>query len=356
MIKDYYKNNMNTNINNNKSELNKYIKEDYELEFEKDEIDNDIQIYTLISTNYTTLINEIDSKIGTLNSNENTAQIQNLCNDEFNKLILISEKIKNIINNKIYDNTENKIYYHLENDDIIKYELYDDIRLYHKIISFLKIYIDNIADILILYFKENKIIVSSNYNNNHTTTLKDILKEYINKQKYLERNIKIIYSSTKFTRDDARKNVNTIDLYNIIINIFLKDYYINDLNDYFNKKDFKFKKKIEEIYDNIKEYNEIKPFFEEYIENIKNLSFKINNLLNKIHKEILIIDNKPKIDLYFKLIYKQGKRIKNIHSEIINQKIIIKDKYIKILPYTDSMFLYIIYLILIIDYLNFFYE
>ena len=171
MIKDYYKNNMNTNINNNKSELNKYKKEDYELEFEKDEIDNDIKIYTLISTNYTTLITDIDSKIGTLNSNENTVQIQNLCNDEFDKLILISEKIKNILNNKIYDNTENKIYYHLANDDILNFSLSDKNSNFN--------YSHNNLSI------EFKTVEQMMKNKNDINTYINILKNYFNKKNFI---------------------------------------------------------------------------------------------------------------------------------------------------------------------------
>jgi len=286
MIKDYYNKNINININNNKKELNKSKKEKYELEFKYNDINEDFEIKTLIAQKYQNLINAIDDEIVKLNSNENTAEIQNLCNDEFNKLILISEKIKNILNNKEYDNTENKIYYHLKNDDIINFILTNGVT-------------------------------------------------------------EIDYSRNTFSIDKKTAS-------EIIVNTTIRETYLNIIKNYINKKNFTFIEKIKEI--NIVD-NEIKPFFEEYINYFDNILLKINSIIDKINMKIFNFNTKIKIDNYFdEYANEKIKNINNIKEKSVNLKTIKKDKYIEIIPYTDTMFLYIIYLILIIDYLNYFYS
>ena len=286
MIKDYYNKNINININNNKKELNKSKKEKYELEFKYNDINEDFEIKTLIAQKYQNLINAIDDEIVKLNSNENTAEIQNLCNDEFNKLILISEKIKNILNNKEYDNTENKIYYHLKNDDIINFILTNGVT-------------------------------------------------------------EIDYSRNTFSIDKKTAS-------EIIVDTTIRETYLNIIKNYINKKNFTFIEKIKEI--NIVD-NEIKPFFEEYINYFDNILLKINSIIDKINMKIFNFNTKIKIDNYFdEYANEKIKNINNIKEKSVNLKTIKKDKYIEIIPYTDTMFLYIIYLILIIDYLNYFYS
>ena len=98
-------------------------------------------------------------------------------------------------------------------------------------------------------------------------------------------------------------------------------------------------------------------FFEEYINYFDNILLKINSIFDKINKEIFKYDdNITDIDNYFHYIDKKIKNIERIIKNSINYNTEKKDKYIKIIPYTDTMFLYIIHLILIIDYLNYFYS
>ena len=144
------------------------------------------------------------------------------------------------------------------------------------------------------------------------------------------------------------------------------DITIKDITDeiikYFYNDDDLFFQEIEKQINNIDEKNsKIKPFFDEY-QNFynDNLIEKIIILLKKINNEnITLIKSKDpkKIDEFRKSIIKSkiDKRAKiiakaNVLSE--NQK----GSYTVILPYTDIMFLYFIDLLIVIDFLTFFYE
>lgn len=176
---------------------------------------------------------------------------------------------------------------------------------------------------------------------------KNILKIYYDKNfefnTIIEKIIKLYNSPNK--NDDRKK----------IIEI------TNQISDYFaNQKDNIFINKVNEL---ISKDELIKPFWEQYYEYYKVLIKKINIILNKI--------NMNRMNLAFRL----ESLLSNFQSKIIQNKIKKKDEIIQyksemnptnksnkrgeytiILPYTDIMFLYFIDLLIIIDYLTYFYE
>ena len=120
-------------------------------------------------------------------------------------------------------------------------------------------------------------------------------------------------------------------------------------------------------------FEEIKPFFEEYEIFYKELKDKINELLDNINSGIYSIIEVPKIAMtpsfyesicnnFKKMIEKKLQFKKTIHANekaynINLEKNEIKvGKYTKILTYTDNLFIYFIDLLIIIDYLSFFYK
>lgn len=130
---------------------------------------------------------------------------------------------------------------------------------------------------------------------------------------------------------------------------------------FYNNNDLFFQE-IEKQINNIDEKNsKIKPFFDEYqnfyndnlIEKIKILLKKINNKNIKLINPVDI----TKIDEFQKSIIKSkiDKRVKIIaKADVLSENQ--KGSYTVILPYTDIMFLYFIDLLIVIDFLTFFYE
>jgi hypothetical protein len=287
LINDYYENNKSANINS----IEKIIKKDKEdkkkLEFEKDIKTKQKDLLTIYSNNYTEYISKIDNILSNIdldkdNSDQNKKELKNIIDSEFNKLIELSNKIKDIVNKIYYNSTHNKIFYYITND-----YLYDHIVLYNE---------KN-------YFK------TSNLNK-----------------------------------------------------------FINFLNDYFTENKFYFINKIREIKNNIKEDNEIIHFFNEYINNFEMLVLKINNLLNQINQDNINIRQNPKKNIddtnnIDNTLFINNEKYINKKIDICNKIINYskneitqngkKGKFTEILPYTDVMFLYIIFLTNIIEIITF---
>ena len=311
LVKNYYQKNIDINTKNNKIKRNKDEEEKYKLEFEKDNIIKEKEIKTVFYNNYNEYILDINNKLIDIESNkikndQNKKDIKDILNIEFNKLIELSEKIEDIEKKNEYDSTNNKIYFYIGRDEIFNE-----------------------------YFK-NK----TDFNNK----IKQNSIEKKNKISIFEHNLnannKKIFSPDK------------------ILKYFYFNEYLEFLNEYFTKQKFFFINEVNKIYKNLKEDSEIKPFFEEYMNHFKKLLFKINNLLNQINLDIIMfkIEKVDDLDPYFNIINKKIETINKINdnsNENINNN---KGKYTTILPYTDSMFLYIIYLTMIIDYLTFFFE
>jgi hypothetical protein len=248
-------------------------KQKYVLKFKKDDINKEKDLLTIYSNNYNEYILEIDNIVTNIDSKKNIDEqnkkdIQIILNNEFTKLIELSERIEDIDRKFNYNTTENKIYLSVEQDNIFK--------------------------------NWSKL---KNLNTNTNTKLLEEINEYFTEQKFI---------------------------------------FIDEIN---------------KIYEILKENNEIKPFFKEYMNHFVILSSKINNLLDQINLDIIIfkiekIENSTPYSNIIKNKLEIIKKIKTNSTNNINNK----GEFTTILPYTDSMFLYFIYLTLMIDYLTFFYE
>jgi hypothetical protein len=149
---------------------------------------------------------------------------------------------------------------------------------------------------------------------------------------------------------DNLLTISNSNKYNNFMNTILKE-----LNKYFieNKEDFF--KKIQEIFNNNNNNNLIS-FLDQYKKYKDELIFKINDLLDKINDDKLKLNlNNKNIPKFIPLIKKKQDRIKKILDHV-NDKIDTKGKYTVIIPSTDVLFLYIINLLIIIDFLTYFYE
>ena len=190
-------------------------------------------------------------------------------------------------------------------------------------------------NIIIISKKYETIIQSKNYKKTNNKLLNyynrnNIFIEIINKIK--KRNEKNVTNSNKKITDE---------LSNYFYN---NDSFIDKLNPIFSK-DFKdenvslFFKQYQEFYNILKN------------KKIKLLINKINNGIikyNDLNNNNFINGIQTKIDYYNK-IKESGEPSKNEFKEK-------KGKYTQVLPYTDIMFLYFIGLLIIIDYLTFYYE
>ena len=131
----------------------------------------------------------------------------------------------------------------------------------------------------------------------------------------------------------------------------------NELSNYFYNNDI-FIDKLNPIFSKDFKDENVSSFFEEYQEFYNILkNKKIKLLLNKINNRIIKYKDSPndfrngiktKID-YYENIKKFAEPSKNEFKDK-------KGKYTQVLPYTDIMFLYFIDLLIIIDYLTFYYE
>ena len=327
LVEEQIKKNKNIKSNNNitiiKKNKEKFEKEKFEFEIEYNDILKKKDLYTLYNDSYEkNYIQEIDKIIKNIDLNrikdeQNKKDIKDILNNEFNLLIQLIEKIEKIDNINKFNNTKNKIYFFIEQDDIFKN----------------KFFINN---------SEVNTKIQKNFNNIHENTKTKLLK---NINSNLKQELKL----------------NNITNSNNKIKKILKYSYLNEyidfLNKYFTEQKFIFIDQINLIYKNLKEDDEIIPFFEEYMNHFKKLSLKINNILNQINQDIIIFKTEKMNDLdpYFNIIIKKIENIKKINNNS-DENINNRGKFTTILPYTDSMFLYIIYLTLIIDYLTFFYE
>ena len=162
---------------------------------------------------------------------------------------------------------------------------------------------------------------------------------------------------------DHDKNFNTI-LYNYNYNISNPNelyIYTNKLSTYFSKNEKYFITKILEL----KEKDEtLKSLLDQYYEYYQELINKIKNILNKINIGRLLLNNniindfKNIIDKFNQIIKPKIIKKQNIinNSEKNKDNLNKRGEYTIILAYTDIMLLYFIDLLIIIDYLTYFYE
>ena len=106
----------------------------------------------------------------------------------------------------------------------------------------------------------------------------------------------------------------------------------------------------------------LKELFNSYKKYYNDLITSINLLLNKINNGDLVLrndiyGNKDLILLGYKnIINKKQNKIKFITEQYKNNKNSKKGKTTLVLPYTDTLYVSIIYLLVIIDFLSYFYK
>lgn len=223
--------------------------------------------------------------------------------------------------------------------------------------------------------------ISSNKDNEKIqfNTLFDSLKDLsINYEDQID-NITYQTSSNKmnslYKKDkDLCNIIEEINKYNTytILNIPEIEKTTLNINNYFTKNENIFKDELRTIIlkNNIKE---IEPFFEEYEKFNDELNEKIRTLLKYINSGIYSIKEKSSIvpplprellvdpQNFLRIIKKQNSFKKKVekeekeYSSNLTAKKIKVGKYTKILSYTDNLFIYFIDLLIIIDFLLFFY-
>ena len=157
------------------------------------------------------------------------------------------------------------------------------------------------------------------------------------------------------TNNEKTNNKETNNEKTSVININKK--ITTELSNYFYSNDI-FIDKLNPIFSNDFKDENIKLFFDQYQEFYNILkNKKIKLLLNKINNGMIKYNNSPndfrngiktKIE-YYENIKESAEPSKNEFKDK-------KGKYTQVLPYTDIMFLYFIDLLIIIDYLTFYYE
>jgi hypothetical protein len=263
---------------------------------------------------------KLENELKNLKENKNNKKIKKYTLDIYNEIknnlgyivSLLSEKIKNkvLINssdNKDLKDKFNKIFNDIINN-IKNYELAINNKRYKKV--------------------NNKIL------------------NYYNKNYSFNKIIGVIKGSEKFNNNNG-----TPDKLNKKI--------INKLTDFFSDDDL-FIQNLNNIFSNEFKDENVRLFFEQYKEFYNILkNKKIELLLSKISNKVIKYNDNNKKNIDFKnrinpkLIYSEkilasAEPSKNDFKEK-------KGKYIQVLPYTDVMFLYFIDLLIVIDYLTFYY-
>ena len=286
---------------------------------EKDYTDKK-SIMQIMLDNYNIFLKEIDTIIVGITSKQTKQSsdkelINDLFTSEFKEIINISKNLYEKNNEITYDSSKNKVY-HLYSSD--KIEL-------NKCINSILTIDTNTYNNFNAYSKLNK----NEYKKNHdlNTTLNNS-----NVQRYLiEDNI------TNLTRD-------------------LTKYFNNEYN---NEDTSNFLKKIFIIQDTNKK-DITKPFFDQYKNYHDKLMKQIQDILTQIDNEELILNsnliNYIGLQNFITQLQKKKQKRDKITKHAINDDNHPKGKYTVVLPYTDIMYLYFINLLIIIDYLKYFYK
>ena len=320
LLEDYYRKNKNLNLISDEAKISKQEEEKNNLSLLKYMEDKKKELYTLYSNIYSEYLSEIDtimseSDTAKNNSDENKRDMNILISTHFDRCINLFKIINKMIEKYDEDRTKNKINHYLN--------------------------YDNISNLII--FDKNEF--DKNVNNIYNKKYKSKNIENIENIKNYKTKLKL--NSLNSNIKKFKKYIEFLKISNLIISC----------NQYFTGQKFYFIKKINEINESLKEDNEVKPFFNEYLDHSEKLSLKIIDILRKINEDEIELnyDKIISIDEYFILFEKKIKTINkiNLFSE---RNTIYNGNITKILSYTDSMFLYIIYLTIIIDYLTFFYQ
>jgi len=216
--------------------------------------------------------------------------------------------------------------------------------------EFNQIFLNYVTEITNTIFTINKETKKLEYNNSKNklyflSTLDDKLNKYIGDIRGIDistnnntiKKIQTIYENiNKYFTDLKTNNNNFISLLN-------QHNFLKDLSNTISKSN---------------NDNSLKSFADEFQKYNTELITKINNLLDKINKNKLklIIYDILNFQRFNNIISNKYKKIDSINTNKDGSKINKKGKFILILPYTDIMFKYLLYLLIIVDFLNFFYQ
>ena len=232
-------------------------------------------------------------------------------------------------------------------------------------LTYINSYIKSIDDIIIPKFTEkttkkdsNNKILKEKTNDNFT----DLLK-IMNIQDTKIKNIQFNQSTNKVLFKISKDKL--FDIYNDIINNTDKKIIKKKLNNYFTDN----KKTNNEIMNNKKTFiiflNEQKEksnkdtyklFFDKYNIYYEEFIKKINNILDNINNHKLKFNKDIKNENFKENNTIVTKKIDNILKENYGENNNNSGKYTKVLPYTDILLVYLLYLLFIINYLTYFYK
>lgn len=376
---------------------------------------DDIEVL-ISSTNKNTLntrlIDSINKKLDgeetTLKNSENELQL-------INENVIIMEEIKNYNNpsneylkifNKSYGSSYRRTQVTKELHDKLVNKYKEQIEKIDKKISLIKKNIEklkNDKDKLIEKdkYKQSKILIYNEYYKKSIEKISSLIKTRIDDLKNKNKNTNsssdlktssneefnsIIDLSKKYIINIEKKGYN--NSINKIYNIYQKNKYfikitkginenknkkttennnnekiplINILSKYFSNNDLFINELKLLIFSKEFSDDNVSQFFKQYEEFYNIINRKIKTLLNKINTKILKYnenqqENKNK-KIFIKKIDKKKEYIKKFDDLINPPDFKNKSgKYIQVIPYTDVMFIYFINLLMIIDYLNYYYE
>jgi hypothetical protein len=349
-INDFKKKNFITYINNLRDDIKKQFKSNTNLK-NKNIVSNKEQNINSIFDSIKTKINNIENNITTKQTKLDKIQIQ------ISK-INVNNEIKKILENR-KSGTSN-----LLNNIKTKIGLLNNKVSIEKI-DVIKTSFNEIYESLIICTKEidekTKLINLLNSNNK----LKFILDSKFKKiediyNKIISYKFSLNTSATNKNKNITDKNItdknkNITELYNQINTLFKSKTKNNKKDEFINEvyKDIQVKESTNIIVD-------CKSFFDSYKKYYDDLIKSINVLLDKINNGDLILckdkDIRNRIKIFNDNIIKQkNEKISSILSDKSNKNTK-KGKTVLVLPYTDILYLALIYLLIIIDFLSYFYK
>jgi len=215
--------------------------------------------------------------------------------------------------------------------------------------------ITNITSIKNTTLSNNSIIQKKTLLDNEFKDIIDISKkysEYINKIEFKNTDNKLFYIYINDIKklDDIIKSIDKLTNFDTLI---------KDINNYFiiNNSTILFDKLLSKANDSNKTVK-IEPTLEEYINYNKNLVNKIKVLLQNINKKNIVLDTddtkKETFQLY--IIYKKIKKYTKIYDKSKNENNKINGTIKHIVSYTNVIYMYFISLLIIIDFLIYFYS
>jgi hypothetical protein len=319
----------------------------------------------------------------------------------YQEYIAIESEYSNKLDAKEKDKFQSKFIFEkidivLQKNNFVKFQTQSEINDLDRDISILK---NNIIQLsLKIMFKKNEKILlnkkkdllndikteintklSSTNNSKKNNEIKNINQE----QEQFNNSLDAIYNfasqyEDKINKMSLNKSVNKIsflydenkdfkklinDIKGLIITSDIESLTLK-INNYYSKNNDIFMKKINEIISQLNN-DEIKPFFEQYQKLYKELIQKISNILDKISNGLLTINQNSinyitifTSNIIKTKVKKQTNIVKNEndYSQALTNKKTKKGKFTEILIYTDNLFYYFIDLLIIIDYLTFFYQ